>query len=55
MLLLNQAYDKIMPCVYDALRPGLARQGNMEVMGKRMLVFLPANKEQNGQKISDFS
>ena len=42
MLLLKQAYDKdmnlIMPCVYDSMRPGVARQGYMEVMGKRMLV-----------------
>ena len=31
MLLLKQAYDKdmnlIMPCVYDSMRPGVARQG----------------------------
>ena len=42
MLLLKQAYDKdmnlIMPCVYDSMWPGVARQGYIEVMGKRMLV-----------------
>lgn len=42
MLLLKTAYDKdmklIMACQYDPLNPGLARQGFMDVMGKRMLV-----------------
>lgn len=42
MLLLKQAYDQdmklIMSCVYDPMRPGMARQGYMEVMGKRMMV-----------------
>ena len=42
MLLLKTAYDKdmklIMACTYDPLMPGMARQGFMEVMGKRMLV-----------------
>lgn len=42
MLLLKKAYDKdmklIMACMYDSIMPGMARQGYMEVMGKRMLV-----------------
>ncbi len=42
MHLLKKAYDKdmklIMACVYDPMMPGLARQGYMEVEGKRMLV-----------------
>lgn len=44
MLLLKQAYDQdrklIILCVYDPMRPGMARQGYMEVMGKRMLVIV---------------
>lgn len=39
MLLLKQAYDQdmklIMSCVYDLMRSGRARQGYMEVMGKK--------------------
>ena len=42
MLLLKQAYDQdmklIMSCAYDPMRPEMARQGYMEVMGKRMMV-----------------
>lgn len=42
MLLLKKAYDKdmklIMSCAYDPMMPGMARQGFMEVMGKRMMV-----------------
>lgn len=42
MLLLKMAYDKgmklIMSCAYDPMMPGMARQGFMEVMGKRMMV-----------------
>ena len=42
MLLLKQAYDQdmklIMSCAYDPMRPEMARQGYMEVMGKRMVV-----------------
>ena len=42
MLLLKKAYDKdmklIMSCAYDPVMPGKARQGFMEVMGKRMMV-----------------
>ena len=42
MLLLKKAYDKdmklIMSCAYDPMMPGKARQGFMDVMGKRMLV-----------------
>lgn len=42
MLLLKMAYDKdmklIMSCAYDPMMSGMARQGFMEVMGKRMMV-----------------
>ena len=42
MLLLKQAYDQdmklIMSCAYDPMRPEMARQGYMEVTGKRMMV-----------------
>ena len=42
MLLLKKAYDDdmrlIMACEYDPAMPGTARQGYMEVMGKRFLV-----------------
>ena len=42
MLLLKQAYDQdmklIMSCAYDPMRPEMARQGYMVVMGKRMMV-----------------
>lgn len=42
MILLKKAYDDdmrlIMECEYDPTMPGIARQGYMDVMGKRMLV-----------------
>ena len=42
MLLLKRAYDKdmklIMACMYDPVMPGMARQGYMDVYGKRLLV-----------------
>lgn len=48
MLLLKQAYDEdrklIMACLYDPMRPGLAHQGYMEAMGKRMLVCFTSKK-----------
>lgn len=48
MFLLKKAYDKdmklIMACTYDPLMLGMARQGYMNVYGKRMLVCFTSKR-----------